>query len=160
MLLLTTRQVNYVSPALLTDLLLPHMRATASAHKKTSARVLHISPAGHRLGVAPFSRQDKGENQESIQEAAWTGLAGENALKAYYGQRRRMLWGGGGGGEYEDVKLMVMHCKRKRNSCRRLLSRAHPHACIQTSLQHACIHHACIHPTHRPTTTHTPDTRR
>ena len=152
--------MNYVSPALLTDLLLPHMRATASAPNTASARVLHISPAGHRLGVAPFSCQHKGDNQGPIHEAAWTGLAGESALEAYYGQRRRMLWGGGGGGEYEDVKLMVMQCQRKRNSWRRLLSRAHPHACMQTSLQHACIHHACIHPTHRPTTTHTPDTRR
>ena len=153
--------MNYVSPALLTDLVLPLMRATASAHKTASARVLHISPAGHRLGVAPFSCQHKGDNQGPIHEAAWTGLAGESALEAYYGQRRRMLWGGGGGGEYEDVKLMVMQCQRKRNSWRRLLSRAHPHACIQTSLQHACIHHACMHPTHHDQpNTHTPDTRR
>jgi NAD(P)-dependent dehydrogenase (short-subunit alcohol dehydrogenase family) len=89
-------QVNYLSHALLTDLLLPLLKAAAPA------RVVHVASEAHHRGVNPPTPPD-----ENVSAAGWSGLQGTEAAEQHRQQRRQMMWGSGGG-VYADAKLMVV----------------------------------------------------
>ena len=88
-------QVNYLSHALLTDLLLPLLKASKPS------RVVHVSSEAHRKGASPNPGAD-------VTSANWTGLQGTEAALQQRRLRHHMFWGASGHGTYADAKLLVM----------------------------------------------------